>query len=150
FTLSLNPGQTIAVLITPTSTTLQPSVTLKDPSNAVIGTAAAGGAGQSALLQTIATTTGGNYSIVVASAGSTVGNYTVAVTLNAALENEGNLSGSSNDTRATAQDLTSAFVSLQTSQATAQRTAVIGGNPLILVPGSTSDFESGEQGYTIN
>src|SRR5262249_11047771 len=61
------------------------------------------------------------------SAGGTTGAYTVQVTLNAALENEGNVPGSTNNTRATAQDLSGSFVTLQTPQTTAQRGAVSGG-----------------------
>src|SRR5262249_5968678 len=67
------------------------------------------------------------------------------------LESEANLVGVSDDTRDTAQDLTSAFVTLQTTQSAAQRAAVIGGNAAgASIPFSTSDFESGQQGYTIN
>src|SRR5262249_21679277 len=122
-----DPGQTMSVLVTPTAAGLQPMVTLLDPFGSAIGTATAGAAGQKALLQATATPSGGTYSIVVGSAGGTTGAYTVQVTLNAALENEGNVPGSTNNTGATEQDLSGSFVTLQTPQTTAQRGAVSGG-----------------------
>src|SRR5439155_22273058 len=108
-TLAVDPGQTITVLVTPTSSLLQPSVALFDPSSALIGTVTAAGPNQSALLETIAATTGRTYSIGFSGASSTVGNYTVQGTLNAALEAENN-GGSTNDTRLAAQSLDASFV----------------------------------------
>jgi hypothetical protein len=61
YTLAIDPGQTITVLVTPTSSGLRPSVQLIDPNNNVIGSATATAAGQKALLQTVPTTTGGTY-----------------------------------------------------------------------------------------
>jgi hypothetical protein len=151
FTLAVDPGQTISVLVTPTSAGLQPAVTVLDASSAVLGTATAAAAGQKALLQTVAASTGGTYSIVVSGANATVGNYTVQVTLNAALENEGNLAGVTNDTQGSAQNIDGSFVTLQTPQASGARGAVLGGNAAgPLVPFFTADFESGAQGFTIN
>jgi hypothetical protein len=143
FTLAIDPGQTITVLVTPTSAGLRPTVTLLDPSNLVLGTATAGAAGQVALLQTAATTTGGAYRVVVAGADRTTGNYTARVTLNASLENEGNLAGATDDTQATAQDLTPSFLTLRTPSASAQRGAVLGsiqGGGSLITNGS---FETG-------
>ncbi len=56
FTLAVNPGQTIGVLVTPTSSTLRASVQLLDPNGTVIGTATAAAANQNALLQSVAAT----------------------------------------------------------------------------------------------
>src|SRR5262249_50019346 len=81
--------------------------------------------GQPALLQTAATTTAGTYRIVVGGASATVGNYSVKVTLNAAVESEGETAGS-NATPATAQDINGSFVSLRTPLTRAQRGAVLG------------------------
>src|SRR5262249_32042165 len=123
FTLNIDPGQTITVLVTPTSPTLQPAVELRDPSNAVIGTATAAAAGQKALLQTVPTATGGVYPTVGSGASSTVGGYTMQATLNAALENETHLAGVSDNTQATAQNLDASAVSLG---GPASRLAVLG------------------------
>ena len=68
-------GQTITVLVTPTPSGLQPTVTLLDPSASTIGSATAAVAGQPAMLQTVATTTGGTYTISVGGAGSTTGGF---------------------------------------------------------------------------
>src|SRR5205814_5546756 len=121
-TLDLDPGQTVAVLVTPTpSSALRPTVQLLDPSDTVLGAATAAAAGQSALLQPVAVTAGGTYKVVVSGADSTTGGYRVKPVLNAAVEEEGALAGAGNDTRETAQGLDGSFVTLQTSQGSAQR-----------------------------
>ncbi len=151
FTLGVDAGQTITLLVTPTSAGLRPSVQLLGPTGAVLGSATAGTAGQNALLETVPATAGGTYRFVVSGAGGTTGNYTLQATLNAALEVEGNIPGVNNDTWPTAQDLIGSFVTLQTPQGGAQRAAVLGGNPSAAqVPVTTYDFESGQQGWTIN
>jgi hypothetical protein len=126
FTLNIDPGQTVTLLVTPTDPGLQPTVQLLDPSGQTLGSAVAAAAGQNALLQATATTTGGTYTIGVGGASGKVGHYTVRATLNAALENEGTVVGASNDTPATAQDLGPSFVTVQTSLSQAQRGAVVG------------------------
>jgi uncharacterized protein YdeI (BOF family) len=128
FTLAVDPGQTIAVLVTPTSSGLQPSVQLLDPTDAVIGTATAAAAGQNALIQATPTTgtTSGTCKIVVGGAASTTGNYTVQVTLNAALEIEGRIAGSTNNTSAAAQDINGSFNTLAPLASSARRGAVLG------------------------
>ena len=125
FTLSVDPNQTITAVVT-ASAGLQPSVSLRDPSNNVIGSATAAAAGQNALLQTAPAATGGNYTFAVTGAGGTTGNYTFQVILNAAKEAEGTLTGVDNNTTATAQNIDASFITLQTSQASAQRAAVNG------------------------
>ena len=128
FTLSVDPNQTITVLVTPTSSTLQPSVQLLDPANTVIGTATAAAANQDAVLETVATDSPstGTYKIVVSGASSTTGGYTLQVYLNAALELEHLIVGASNDTIGTAQSLSTAFSTATTSVASAQRAALLG------------------------
>ena len=126
FTLAIDPGQTITVLVTAQSPGLQPSVTLRDPASTVIGSATAAAAGQNALIQTASTTTGGTYTVVVTGASSTTGNYTVQIILNAAQEFEGTLVGVTNNTLATAQNIDGSFITVQTSQGSAQRGAVSG------------------------
>jgi len=102
FMLSVDAGQTITIDVIP-GTTLQPTVALKDPSNATLGAATASSPGQEALLQTVPTTTGGTYTIAVSGAAATTGSYSLRVILNAALENESH-GGPGNGTLATAQD----------------------------------------------
>jgi hypothetical protein len=126
FTLPVDPAQTITVLVTANSAGLQPTVTLTDPSNTVIGTATAAAAGQNAVIQTAPASTGGTYTMTVGGASGTTGNYTLQVILNAARELEGFLAGVTNDTLATAQDINGSFITLQTSLSSAQRGAVVG------------------------
>jgi len=114
FTLNVDAGQMITVKITPTALTLQPSVVLRNPANAVIASGTAAGAGQNAILQNVTAASSGVYTISVGGSASTTGGYSVEVTLNSALENEGNLAGSTNETLGTAQDLSTAFTSLGT------------------------------------
>jgi Bacterial pre-peptidase C-terminal domain/Bacterial Ig-like domain len=123
FTLAVDAGQTITILVTPTTGSLQPNLQLLDPASTVIGTATASAAGQKALIQTVPATSAGTYSIAISGAGTTTGGYTVQVILNAAEESEGNLSGVTNNTAATAQDLSASFLSLG---GIASRGAVLG------------------------
>ena len=125
FTLSVDPGQTLTAVVT-ASAGLQPSITLRDPSNNPIGSATAGAAGQNALLQTVPAVTAGTYTFTVTGANGTTGNYTLQVILNAAKEAEGTLAGVDNNTLATAQNIDSSFITVQTSQTSAQRGAVNG------------------------
>ena len=108
-TLNIDPGQTITVLVTPTSSTLQPTLQLSDPSGSVLGSTTAPAAGADAVLQTVPTTTGGTYTMVVGGSAGTTGLYTVQVTLNAALESE-SVGGPNNAT--VPQDLSGSFASL--------------------------------------
>ncbi len=135
YTLAVDPLQTISVLVTPTSSTLQPSVQLLSPTGTVIGTATAAAAGQDARIQATATTgtATGTYQIIVGGAGSTVGNYTVQVTLNAALDAAAYLVSASNGTLATAQPLDGSFQSLSSS-GNATRGAVLGSNAASATP----------------
>ena len=128
FTLSVDPGQTISVLVTPTSAGLKPSVQLLSPTNAVIGTATATAAGLMALIQATPTTgtVTGTYKIIIAGASGTTGSYTVQLTLNAALELEGRLAGFSDDTPATAQGISGSLIGLSASDSNVKRAAVLG------------------------
>lgn len=126
FTLAIDPGQTITIIVTPNSAGLKPRVDLFDPSSASLGFAAAPAAGQIAGIQTRATTTGGTYTIRVSGDAGTVGNYTVQVILNAAFELEGKVVGATNNTFTTAQAIDGSFISLDTTLAHATRGAVLG------------------------
>src|SRR5215475_12991155 len=150
FTLALDPAQTVTVIVTG-SGGLQPKVELRNPASTVIGSATAAAANQPALLQTAAAATGGTYTFTVSGAGGTTGNYSLQVILNSAKESEGTISGATNNTRATAQDINGSFITLQTSLASASRGAVLGGNAAgPPVPSQTFDFEMGQQGFVIN
>jgi hypothetical protein len=88
FSLPVDPGQTITLVVTPTSTGLWPRVQLQAPSSAVIGSAVAETNGSNALMQTISATTGGIYTITVVGQSHTTGSYQLQVILNAAQEEE--------------------------------------------------------------
>lgn len=141
FTLQVAAGQTLTILVTPTSSALQPKVELHDPAAALVGTQVAVAAGGKAALQTIRTTSGGTYTITVSGAAGTRGSYDLVATLNAALDAE-ILSGTANNSLATAQDLDDTSVDL-TPGGTPSRLAVLGeisAGPVL----SQVDFESGE------
>lgn len=123
FTISLDAGQRISVLLSPSDSTLQPTVVVRGPGNVLLGSATAAGAGQRALLNTLPAATAGTYTVIVSGAGGTTGGYSVQLTLNAALEREGLLGGESNNTLATAQNINGAFITLA---GTASRAAVLG------------------------
>src|SRR5262249_27181221 len=85
-------------------------------------TVTAGGPGGEVVVQTIPITSSGQYQIQVTGANGTMGLYQVQVTLNAALESEAH-GGAGNDSTASAQDLTGAFVALPGN---GSRAAVLG------------------------
>ena len=127
YTLSVDPGQTISVAVTPAAMTLKPTVQLLGPSGGVLATATASAAGQPAIIQDAPTAAAtGTYQIVVGGASSTTGVFTAQVTLNAALQLDGRIAGVSNNSLATAQNINAAFTNLTTSLATASRAAVLG------------------------
>src|SRR5215813_13217313 len=150
FTLAVDPAQTLTAIVTG-SGGLQPSVELRDPNSNVIGSATAAAANQPALIQTAPAATGGIYTFTVSGAGGTTGNYSLQVILNAARELEGTISGATNNTPATAQDISASFIPLRTSVASASRGAVLGANAAgAPAPFLTFNFESGQQGFVIN
>jgi hypothetical protein len=121
FTLNVAAGQTVTVLVHPTGTTLQPTITVTDPNNNS-SSASASAAGKEAILQTFPAGTTGTYTITVGGASGTNGSYTVQVFLNTALQAEAH-GGAKDDTRATAQDLSASFLVLPKG---ASRGAVLG------------------------
>jgi len=112
--LAFGPGAGIA-----------PNIQLRDPANVIIGGASAG-PGQNALVQSLNTTTVGTYRIAVSGASGSTGGYTVQVILNAALEAEGVVTGASNGTQATAQDINGSLINPRPGPVSAQRGAVLG------------------------
>src|SRR5262249_21800662 len=77
FTVNLDAGQPLTILVTPTTAGLRPAVRLVGPDDEALAAATGAGAGQPALLQTAPIRTAGTYRIVVSGANSTVGGYSV-------------------------------------------------------------------------
>jgi hypothetical protein len=129
YTLAVNAGETITVLVTATSGAFRPAVTLFDAGGNVVGAATASAAGQGVVLQAVPAAgvaqTSQVFTIEVSGAGGTVGGYTVQVTLDAALE-ASRYGGPSDTSRATAQDLTPLFGALPKG---ASEAAVLGQTP---------------------
>src|SRR5262249_46954194 len=110
FTINVDPGQTVTVLVHPTAAGLQPTVTLTPPSGPP-SSPTAPAAGQDAVLQTVPAVVGGIYTITVGGVGTTTGGYTAQVILNAAQEAEGH-GGPANNSPLTAQNIDASAVSL--------------------------------------
>ncbi len=122
-TISLDPGQTLSVIVSASGGTLQPTVTLLAPNGSTIATASASAPGQPAVINTGAATAGGKYKIEVSGVSGSVGLYTIQLVLNAAIETE--TYGNSNDNSiTTAQNIDSSSYSLGGGAAT--RVAVVG------------------------
>lgn len=121
FTLSVNAGQTITIDVLPAAG-LQATVELRDPSNAVLGSATGAAAGDEALLQTVPTFGAGTYTMTIGGAGGTTGAFKARLTLNAALEEEAH-GGPPNDSVVTAQFISGSTLPLG---AAATRMAVLG------------------------
>ncbi|HYV34918.1 MAG TPA: hypothetical protein VE988_04385, partial [Gemmataceae bacterium] len=138
FTLNLDVGQKVTVVVHPTSTFLRPTATLRNPGNTIIATASAATAGQDVVLNSIPVATTGVYTITINGASSTIGDYTVQVILNAAADAESH-GGSTNNSLATAQNLDGAAITLA---AGASQLAVLGAGdigPALF----SADFETG-------
>jgi methionine-rich copper-binding protein CopC len=111
FTVNLDAGQQISLLLSSTGSALQPQVRLVAPDGSVVATQA-GPAGGRALIQSAPVTTAGVYRIEASGAASTIGAYALAAWLNAGIEREGVVASVGNDTPATAQSLDSAALQL--------------------------------------
>src|SRR6516164_4612283 len=141
FTLSVDASQTITVDVLP-AVSLQATIELRDPSNNLIGSATAGAVGQEALLQTAPASNAGTgtYTITIGGANNTTGTFHVRAVLNAQLESEAH-GGPSDDTLATAQDLSSSGIAPRPGS---DRMAVLGdfdGNEYSLIVTRNANFE---------
>ncbi|MBN2513780.1 MAG: S8 family serine peptidase [Sedimentisphaerales bacterium] len=136
FTLTVDPRQTVSVLITPDES-LCPVLGLSSLwTNQVIP---AGGPGQSVLLQLEPTADVVSTQTLSVSGLNTSGNYTLEILLNSAMEQE-NLDGIRNDDISSAQNIDAAFNDL--NDAGGQRTAVCGKIQWEFTPFQTvEDFE---------
>ncbi|HEY2415839.1 MAG TPA: S8 family serine peptidase, partial [Pirellulaceae bacterium] len=137
FSLSIDSGQTISVLVLPQSGGLVPAVELRDPAGVLLGSNSSASPAP-VVLQTMAAVGGGTYKIIVTGANNTTGSYKVAVTLNAALEAESN-GGATNDTLATAQNIDASAVALGANSARLAVLGSIGAGP----SAGGEDFEAG-------
>ncbi len=120
YTLSLVANQTLSLVMT-TAPNLIGMVTLLGPDGSAIASATAPAAGDDAVLQTAPITTAGTYSLVVSGSAGTTGNYTLQAILNAAYKQ----ATDTNNSIASAYDLTNAFASLGTTPS-ADRAGVLG------------------------
>lgn len=120
FTIDVDPGQTISVLLTPISSGLVGSVELTDPDGASLALATASGPGESVVLQTVAAVEAGTYTVVVSGDGGSTGRYTTEFVVNTALELETHGGPSNNGS---AQDIDASMVQLLKG---ATRGAVLG------------------------
>jgi hypothetical protein len=111
YTISLNAGQNLTVVVHPTGSSLTPAVSILDPSSNVLGNATAGGAGQDVVIETVPITKAGTYTVIVAGNGTTVGPYSLEVLLNSAVELAEH-NGPPDNTIGSAQNLNPAFNSL--------------------------------------
>ncbi|MCH7751227.1 MAG: DVUA0089 family protein [Planctomycetes bacterium] len=121
FLISVDPGQTITVVVESDSTLL-PTIELvrtDDDGDVLLGSATAAAPGEDAVIQT-APTVGplgqlgpgpSDYIVTVGGVEGTVGNYNVQFILNAAVEDESHY-GPTNDTLAEAQNLEASFIPL--------------------------------------
>jgi subtilisin family serine protease len=124
FTLPLAAGQSIGLLVTPSGSTLRPTVQLFDPTNNLVASATASAAGRPALIDATAITAPGTYRIVVGAAAGT-GGYTIQAFLDTALE-EALYGGPTDTSQATAQSLEPSFVQLSALDSNPQRGTVLG------------------------
>ncbi len=119
WTIELDPGQTISVLLSP-SLGLVGSIEVLSPVGVTLGSASGGAANDSVLLQTVAAVDGGTYVVRVGGAPGSIGTYSFEVLVNAAYEDESNGGPSNNSSP---QDIDGSFISLPGG---ASRGAVLG------------------------
>jgi ELWxxDGT repeat protein len=110
FALTLDAGQTVSVAVEP-GAGLQPVLTLAAAGGVAAGPTTAASAGQAAVLQTVSITTTGTCTITVEGAAGTTGTYRLKVVVNAAVEAE-QFDGATNDSLASAEDLSAGFLEL--------------------------------------
>jgi subtilase family serine protease/methionine-rich copper-binding protein CopC/type 1 glutamine amidotransferase len=121
FQISLDAGQTLTVVVAPEDGVLRPEIEVTKPSG-FTDSIAAGAAGESAMLQATPVSESGLYTVLVSGGDGSLGSYSIHFTLNAAAESE-TWQGLPNDDRASAQELTDSFLTLNPA---GSRGAVIG------------------------
>jgi subtilisin family serine protease len=139
--ISLDAGQTLTVT-SRSAGSLQPTIEVRDPAGALIGSGNA--IGSSSATAVLAVTTAGRYRITFGGNGSTVGAYNAMVLLNSAAEIE-DLGGPANNSFGTAQNIDSSVIAPGTGMA--DRLAVTGRLPGTTgTPVHSDGFESGSLG----
>ena len=118
-TVNLNAGETLSLVGTAIDPNLQLSITLLDPNGNAVATATAASPGVTALIQTAAISLTGLYSIQISGYSGSLGRYSIKAYLNTFVEES-----NSNESLATAEDLSSSSYALGTSGA--DRLAVVG------------------------
>lgn len=113
FTIDLEPGMRVTALVTPSSTSLQPTVKILSPTNQILGMNSASTPGSAATISGLLISQPGTYTIRVGETRGTVGNFRLQLFQNATLEAEAP-GTTSNDTPSTAQNLTAAFQTIGT------------------------------------
>jgi extracellular elastinolytic metalloproteinase len=134
FTIDLDAGQTLTVLVETTSS-LQSTIELLDPSLVSIGTRTAPGIFEEAVLQTAPVETAGVYTVRVGAL-SGLGLYSVRVVVNAAVEDEAHSFTVTNNDIASAQPIDGSFINVGASG----RGAVLGTTDI--PPGAGFVFET--------
>ena len=114
---------------------LRPTIEVYDSNNALLGTSTASSVAGTAALETVAAAGNGTYTVAVQGTGGTTGEYTFRIDVNAALEDE-EIGETTNDSRATAENLESAFVTF--ASGSLERASVVG-----TLTGFGENFESG-------
>ncbi|MEM7010283.1 MAG: S8 family serine peptidase [Verrucomicrobiota bacterium] len=104
FTIQLEAGQAATIAVIPSGAGLTPSVTLRNSLDSVLATQTAAAAGEIAKISNHAVAATDTYKISLNGAGS--GDYELRLILNSGLETE------SNDTAGTANNIDSAFITL--------------------------------------
>ncbi len=127
-TVALNAGETLTLIGTPTTPSLQLAIKVLDPSDNVIASASAPAQGADAVIETAPAATTGTYTIAISDLNGNVGQYSIEATLNAFVK-----TGTSNDTIATAQDLTGSSYGLDSSGD--DRLAAVGSLPNVVSTG---------------
>ena len=110
FTLNLEAGQTLTVILSPDDGGLIGGLEVLGPSNATLATAQASEAGATCIIQTVPATSAGVYTIRATSVQGT-GSYHLEALLNASVEEE-MTGGTANDDQATAQNIDGSFIGI--------------------------------------
>lgn len=119
YAIAVDAGQTITTLL---DAMFRSDVFVFGPAGNLVGSALGAEPGASVVLQTAPAGVAGDYEVIVRAIGGDVGVYEIGLTLNAALELESH-GGPTNDTPATAQNLSQSFIPLSSR---ADRGAVLG------------------------
>ena len=133
YAINLDAGQTVTVVLA-TRDGLQGSIELREPGGASVATAAATAPDETVVLQTAPAVNAGTYRVLIGGVAASTGGYTAQLIVNAAVERE-QYGGSTNDTLATAQDLSGSLIDVGTGL---QRAAVLGELHTTLLGGTVS------------